>query len=522
GIPASGTEPLTTTKNENFEEIPLTLPSNTARGRLLANWQAEWQEAGYAPKVADRNAALGFDKQMVELESLYREELTDQGFSDDDVDANINNYMEMQLRSIELHEQGIREWKHQNNTTELPDDNTMQEISGQIQEALNEEFKPFVDLFLTPPESLLDKARNTFSGIPVLEGIPKMAIGVLEVIDALARPLSPNFQSQLEPLRGEREQRRRSSSPNIGGLPLLGTNLDDALPDLFQGMDDFFGGGVKISKPLVKPALQKGLAPLAEDIIAPGEEIAELFGVDARGKVSIPVRNAIASDLAVDITAEIVNPAAMLIVLPFVGYGLRAGMGVRAASVQIASNLLFTGMEPKLIPAFARWTSLAAKIGPRAALSKAPRAIRGTKLFELVMENLRAEGGGIRLGKSGLTEGGDRMLLLAEQGKKISRKELLKQARANGIGPGNRLQRMSSANILEELAGKKAMIRRIGEQAKLIQARPSLGARGRRFVEETLADPKASLDRLRNAAKRAGVDVQSLLKRPAQLTTQET
>ena len=558
GLTIADRTPLTTTMDPNFEEIPLTLSATTARGRLLADWQRKWNEAGYAPKVAERNAALAFDEQMKELEPRFREELQEQGFSEEDIETNIDSYMEMQLRGVELHEQAIREWQDQENTKQLPDDETTEKIAAQAQAAMVEEFENFLTLFTFEPESILDRAKNTFEGVPVLEGVPRMAIGLLEILDAITKPLALTTSTlelvgkipivgivprqgaaalrplaQLESLaprpfellRGERERRRRNRGAlSIGGLPLLGTNFNTALPDLFTGLDDYFGGGVETVKPIVKIGLQEGVAPMAERTILELEEIGESLGFDTRGKVSKPVRNAIASDLAIDITAEIINPAAILVAFPFVSYGLRAGMGVRAAATQITANLLFTGMEPKAIPLFLRWSTLAAKIGPRAALSRVPRAIRGTKAFELIMQNLRAEGGGIRLSPEGvrLTEGGERMLFLADTGKKLNRKELLKQAKANGIGPGNRLQRMSNAQIIEELRAGKTMMERIARMAKQIKGGTTLGQKSRRFIEQVLADPKASLGKLRTAAKRAGVDIALLLKRPAQLTATET
>ncbi|KKK79119.1 hypothetical protein LCGC14_2836710, partial [marine sediment metagenome] len=86
GITTEDRKPIATTMNSNFEEIPLLLPPTTARGRLLADWQRQWKEAGYAPKVAERNAALAFDEQMKELEPRFREELQEQGFSEEDIE----------------------------------------------------------------------------------------------------------------------------------------------------------------------------------------------------------------------------------------------------------------------------------------------------------------------------------------------------------------------------------------------------------------------------------------------------
>ncbi|KKL51142.1 hypothetical protein LCGC14_2298450, partial [marine sediment metagenome] len=218
--------------------------------------------------------------------------------------------------------------------------------------------------------------------------------------------------------------------------------------------------------------------------------------------------------------------SALLMALPFIGFGLKAGMGTRRAAIQITSNLLATGMEPKAIPALARWTTLAAKIGPRAALSRAPASIRGTRLFAIVNKNLRSEAGGLRISERSvrLSEPAERMILLADTGKKIKRAELIRAAKGEKIGGvGNRLIRMSNEAIIFEMKAKRRGFERLLGIKNALKARPKMTRGLRRTLEKVLIKgPKASLKELRNAARRAGVEIGALGKKPAQLTTEES
>ncbi|KKK81015.1 hypothetical protein LCGC14_2817720, partial [marine sediment metagenome] len=293
-------KPIKTTVGPDGFSIPLILPSSTATGRTLAMWQSQYRDAGYRDAVANRNGAIDFYNQTNDFRDVLRSELERSGFSEEDIELNIEGLIERELRRAELFDQAVREWQEQDSRTTLsfrpnPDDETIEKIDEQVNEVINEEFENFNKVLEYEPKSILDRAKETFEGTPVLEGVPRMAIGALEILEAISRPaLSPGTPSILEPIRGEREQRIRAKSQlSIGGLPIGGTNIDEALPDLLKGFEDYFGGGVQISRPITEKLIPEEVARPISRVLKPavvttvrgGEEIAELFGFDARGKI---------------------------------------------------------------------------------------------------------------------------------------------------------------------------------------------------------------------------------------------
>ena len=94
-----------------------------------------------------------------------------------------------------------------------------------------------------------------------------------------------------------------------------------------------------------------------------------------------------------DILTEVINPAAVVLVVPLAGQGVKVGqMSVRAMAAKMGSNLLGTGMEPEMIGGVLR----AASKGP-AGMAKLPGATK---------EALNKLGGFTKRARTGTLRGG--------------------------------------------------------------------------------------------------------------------
>lgn len=130
-----------------------------------------------------------------------------------------------------------------------------------------------------------------------------------------------------------------------------------------------FERGAEISRPVAKPML----AGIAEPFEQAELGVEAVTGIPAEGTVS----GKITGDVAEDILTEVINPAAIVLVAPLVGQGIRLStMSARMVAAKMVSNLLGTGMEPELIRGALRGMSR----GQTAI--KASRAVKGAAATE--------------------------------------------------------------------------------------------------------------------------------------------
>ncbi|KKL58973.1 hypothetical protein LCGC14_2219970, partial [marine sediment metagenome] len=99
-----------------------------------------------------------------------------------------------------------------------------------------------------------------------------------------------------------------------------------------------FERGAEISRPIVRAG---------QPIVAEPFEQVEKAGIPVVSPAAGGISTAIQSQIVEDIGTEVINPAALVLVAPFV---LQATQGLRGAALaaQICSNLLGTGLEPAL------------------------------------------------------------------------------------------------------------------------------------------------------------------------------
>lgn len=125
-----------------------------------------------------------------------------------------------------------------------------------------------------------------------------------------------------------------------------------------------FERGTELSRPVARPVL----AGIAE----PFEQVEEVTGVPTGG-----ITGKITGDVSEDILAEVINPAALVLIAPLAGQGIRAGMSARMVAAKMVSNLLGTGMEPEMVRGTLRGATAVAKGGPRAA-ANLPRNVKAS------------------------------------------------------------------------------------------------------------------------------------------------
>lgn len=144
-------------------------------------------------------------------------------------------------------------------------------------------------------------------------------------------------------------------------------------PPKWGSLTDAFEGGAYFSRPVAERML-KGIGGAAWG----GEWAFEaMTGIDTEHKVS----GAIQGKVANMILTEVINPAGLVIVLPFVGPAIR---GTRGASLvaRLTSVMFMTGLEPKYIPATLRALTAVGKGGIKgminipAAVKASPQAMR--------------------------------------------------------------------------------------------------------------------------------------------------
>ncbi|KKK84838.1 hypothetical protein LCGC14_2779310, partial [marine sediment metagenome] len=172
--------------------------------------------------------------------------------------------------------------------------------------------------------------------------------------------------------------------------PLIGGPLARTAPGQFPHFDPegttAFEEGAKISRPVVQAV---------QPVVAEPFEQVEAAGIPVVSPVSGGVATAIQSKIVEDIATEVINPAALVLVAPI---ALQATVGLRgvAAAEALVSNLLATGMEPKLIRGTLRGLTLLSREG-LAALPRIAKSVRATRVFQEAEALVRAgEAGGRR------------------------------------------------------------------------------------------------------------------------------
>lgn len=520
-------------------EIPLSMTAATATGRLLNMWQSEYQKQykGAKPSTTNQLAAAALDDQFEEWREILRE-------ADIEEDL-IPIHIEMELRKHELLEarlEGLEKFRRDTariNKTDYQPLNkeeieaAAENIDKQIAREFGEELKGIQE----HGKSILDRARE----IPLLGH----AVGAAEIVDALVSPILP-----IDPLDFIRRPEERGKGTSI----FRPWTLFQPGRQVEQGLEALRGLGTIIEAPLIplpgemrpkgrvkgfewgwpprlvaqgeereltlgaifdtgrevggRPAAQVVLPVVGGTIALPfraGEEAwTRVTGVEARGKLSEPIWKSFRDDLAEDIAAEVLNPANVVLALPFAGVGLRAGMGFRAAAIRMTANLLGTGMEPALASGVLKGLNVVAKGGLR-ALVQVPVKVRNHPIFIRGLRNLGGEAGMVRIGPEGvfLTPEAERMLTLANKSKPIKRTELVAAAKGEGI----RLpQNSSNEALLEAMHAKKVGLERLNTLKQALDSAPKITPGIRYSIRRVLEmGTKARVPELRALANRVGI-----------------
>ena len=518
-------------------DLPLRMSAATARGRLLNSWQSEWQKQhpDWKRSDVDRAGAIALDNQLEE----WRENLREADVEEDVIPL----FIEIELRKHELLEARLEEKTQFRVDIARVNKTDYQALNKEEIEAIAADVDKQIEYeFGAEFKILHDRGK---SGLDIAREMPIIGIGagILEIADALVSPLLP-----IDPLDYLRRPEERGTGVSIWRPREFFAKPGKQLEQVLEGVR---GLGSIIEAPLIPlPAEMRGTTrvPGWEDgrLVARGEErditLGAIFdtgrevvgrpaatvvlpviggsislpfrggeeawtritGVEARGKLSQPIWKAFNDDLAEDIAAEVLNPANIVLALPFAGVGLRAGMGFRAASTRITANLLATGLEPGIVSGTLKGLAHVSKYGVK-GLAGVPIKIRNSSLFIRGYRNLGGESGMVRIGPEGvfLTPEAERLLVVAGKGGPIKRPELVKAAKGEGI----RLpQRSSNEALLEAMQAKKIGLERLNtlKQALDDSARITPGLRFsiRRVLEQ---GSKARLSELKALAKKAGI-----------------
>ncbi len=212
--------------------------------------------------------------------------------------------------------------------------------------------------------------------------------GIQEILESGRSPLKVLAEEQLPRERGPgllgRGLQFLEETPGVGG-PLF--------RDPRTGKTAF-EEGAEISRPVVQAV---------QPIVAEPFEQVEAAGIPVISPVSGGVATAIESKIVEDIATEVINPAALVFIAPV---ALSAASGLRgvAAAEALVSNLLATGMEPRLIRNTLRGLTLVSREGT-AALPRIAKAVRETPIFQEALRGIREapEAGGrpLRGGETG-------------------------------------------------------------------------------------------------------------------------
>ena len=161
-------EPIetTTSRRGGGDVIPKHLPLTTSQGRLLADWQSQFSEAGYRDFEANVSGAREFASRVAELRVDLRDRLVASGIDEEQVDRNLDGFVEREIRRAELFAEALREYHAQDPRVleYAPDEETLEDIENQVNAVVAEEFAEFNVIADFRPESVLDKALSIATG----------------------------------------------------------------------------------------------------------------------------------------------------------------------------------------------------------------------------------------------------------------------------------------------------------------------------------------------------------------------
>ncbi|KKN06633.1 hypothetical protein LCGC14_1075320, partial [marine sediment metagenome] len=375
-----------------------------------------FQQQATQPPIPFRTV---FDDKTEEAIQQFRSDLTTEGYAPWMIDAQLRG----QFRLAELLEETKTSFPVRTPPGTTIESLALDRLETEMGDLLKKaQPKPSKSMFDQVVAAASKGAQLTFFGSPT--GGEKILEGVGEGIELLEK------------------------DPLLGG-PFARTPRE-GFPHFDPEGETPFERGAEISRPVV----QKGQEILGE----PFEQV-EKAGIPVVSPAAGGITDAIRSEIVEDIGTELINPAALVFLVPFALQGIE---GLRGATLafQIADNLIGTGVTRAALRGTMRGLTILGREG-LAGVSKLSRVVRETPAIQRAITTLQGEAGALRLGGTPR----QKAILLAKDALDAMPKRMLDDVASRIGATAGRTKAQTITNIRKVQAAEAPGTRKVLAQA---------------------------------------------------------